>query len=357
MNSQIPLDPPVPQEVLRDMAHKKIDIDLSLSILANHRAGKYSNPASGMKLKAIPRIDNRSVIDLRRESKAIDQILWDARDLLGERLAKCGFSGLDGKRLLGMLFSTRQAGTKFSALEEIGYRLIPKTAFGVLNGGSATSYVDYKKNLGLGPGVFSALRPYFLDLAGTCKDVPKGVTPAYINPDGSLGESFLGLKLRARLLALKKALKYHPLAGAPSTENQFPLVQMTSDSTQEPLLIHYESLKKSPLLSKLAEELALDPVRWHTGVQPLISAYTHSSMPGSINIFDRAYGEINRTLPLPGGHGQCFRTLAPILRQLHSTGIKFFCLGNVDNIGYLPDPIELAVVALSGRPADRKSVV
>jgi hypothetical protein len=56
-------------------------------------------------------------------------------------------------------------------------------------------------------------------------------------------------------------------------------------------------------------------------------------------------------IALPGGHGQCFRVLAPNLRSLRDSGIRFAYLGNVDNIGYVPDPIEIALLALSGLPA------
>jgi len=36
---------------------------------------------------------------------------------------------------------------------------------------------------------------------------------------------------------------------------------------------------------------------------------------------------------------------------LRDSGIRFAYLGNVDNIAYLPDPIEIAILALSGLPA------
>ncbi|MDP3179890.1 MAG: UTP--glucose-1-phosphate uridylyltransferase, partial [Spirochaetaceae bacterium] len=68
-------------------------------------------------------------------------------------------------------------------------------------------------------------------------------------------------------------------------------------------------------------------------------------------VFDRAYGRSDASLALPGGHGQCFRVLAPVLRALRDGGIRFAYLGNVDNLGYLPDPSEIALLALSGAPA------
>jgi UTP--glucose-1-phosphate uridylyltransferase len=50
---------------------------------------------------------------------------------------------------------------------------------------------------------------------------------------------------------------------------------------------------------------------------------------------------------LPGGHGQCFMVLKDIFTNLYSKGIRFISIGNIDNIGYNLDPVELAIFALS----------
>jgi hypothetical protein len=83
----------------------------------------------------------------------------------------------------------------------------------------------------------------------------------------------------------------------------------------------------------------------------MIAAYTHSSEGRPKRVFDRAHGKPDSALALPGGHGQCFRVLAPALRALRNAGARFAYLGNVDNLGYLPDPVEIAILALSGLPA------
>ncbi|MBL8968037.1 MAG: UTP--glucose-1-phosphate uridylyltransferase, partial [Spirochaetaceae bacterium] len=46
-----------------------------------------------------------------------------------------------------------------------------------------------------------------------------------------------------------------------------------------------------------------------------------------------------------------FRVLADTLRALRDRGIRFAYLGNVDNLGFLPEPAGIAMLALSGAPA------
>ncbi|HKJ84796.1 MAG TPA: UTP--glucose-1-phosphate uridylyltransferase, partial [Spirochaetia bacterium] len=88
-----------------------------------------------------------------------------------------------------------------------------------------------------------------------------------------------------------------------------------------------------------------------SAVQPLISAYTHSDDGRPKRVFSEAWGKEDETLPLPGGHGQNFAVLADIYRRLHDAGKRFVYLGNVDNLGFLPDPVEIAYLALSGKQA------
>jgi hypothetical protein len=168
-----------------------------------------------------------------------------------------------------------------------------------------------------------------------------------MNPDGSLGESFLLLKARARLVAASSYIaKYGPISGP-----FLPLFQMSSVGNDAELEEAYSRYAASSLLAPLAARTGLEAARFETGVQPLISAYTHSSEGRPKRVFDRAHGKADSAIALPGGHGQCFRVLAPVFRKLRDSGIRFAYLGNVDNLGYLPDPVEVALLALSGRPA------
>jgi hypothetical protein len=324
-------------EALRtDMESKGIDVDLTLSILEDWNAGLYDG-LGRVKAAGVPAVDGKSVI---AGGPGLEFRMAAAEAL--RRLEELGLPLPPSARAEGpdLVFPRR-------ALEELGERLYPRTAYGVLNGGSATSYADSKKNLAFGTDAFAALAPAFEALAPECRDRPKGLTPAFVNPDGSPGASFIMLKARARLLA---ARSYIAKYGKPD-ETILPLFQMSSVGNDVELADAYERYATSDFLEPLARETGLEAASFATGVQPLVAAFTHSSEGRPKHVFDRAWGKPDSALPLPGGHGQCFRVLTPVLRSLRAQGVRFAWLGNVDNIGYLPDPAETAVLALSGRPA------
>jgi len=227
-------------------------------------------------------------------------------------------------------------------LSILGVHLYPYTAYGILNGGSATTYGDSKKNQTLSPAAFELLKDDFLAQAEQCKNSPKGITSAFFEADGSAGPSFLLLKMRSLLI---HALEYRILTGE-MTKPVLPFFQMTSDSTDEKVREAYDQYRKDPLLADLIDETRIDPTAALSAKQGLIGALTHSTEGLPRRIFDRAYGIPNRGLALPGGHGENFRVLAPVYRQLYEEGIRFVYLGNVDNSGYTIDPLELAYFAM-----------
>jgi hypothetical protein len=325
--------------LLADMASKGIDAKLTLSILEDYNAGLYDS-VKAVRATGVPAVDGKTVINLAdRASLSFAVKARDAR----ERLGALGLELPPSAREL----PSGELSFREAELRELGERLLGKCAYGVLNGGSATSYADSKKNLAFGQGVFDALSDSYNALAPLCKDRPKGLTPAYLEPDLSPGASFLELKMRARLIAARSSRARGEEAG----EGFMPLFQMTSVSNDEALASAYAEYESGPLLEPLARELGIGGASWATGVQPMIAAYTHSSEGRPKRVFDRAHGKPDSAIALPGGHGQCFRVLAPVLRELHGRGIRFAYLGNVDNLGYLPDPVELAILALSGQPA------
>jgi UTP--glucose-1-phosphate uridylyltransferase len=325
--------------LLADMVSKGIDAKLTLSILEDYNAGLYDSVKS-VQATGVPEVDGRTVINLvSRDSLSYAVAARDARNRLGSLGLEVPASVRENPSG-ELVFRAAQ-------LEELGERLLGKCAYGVLNGGSATSYADSKKNLAFGQGVFDALSDSYNALAPLCKDRPKGLTPAYLEPDLSPGASFLELKMRARLVAARRAKERGEEAG----EDFMPLFQMTSVSNDAALASAYAEQEEGPLLAPLAKELGIKGASWRTGVQPMIAAYTHSSEGRPKRVFDRAHGASDSAIALPGGHGQCFRVLASVLRELHGRGIRFAYLGNVDNLGYLPDPVELAILALSGQPA------
>jgi UDP-N-acetylglucosamine pyrophosphorylase len=130
-----------------------------------------------------------------------------------------------------------------------------------------------------------------------------------------------------------------------------PFFQMTSIHTHEELATAYDEYQESPLLRDLIARTGLDPTRAESAQQPLISAYTHSEAGRPRRVFSEAWGKSDAPLPLPGGHGQNFLVLSDIYRRLHASGKRFVYLGNVDNLGFVPDPVEIAYLALSGKQA------
>jgi hypothetical protein len=234
-----------------------------------------------------------------------------------------------------------------AALYRIGVLLYPKVAYGVLNGGSATTYIDAKKNRELDPEAFEELCPQFERAAEASRDTPKGATSAYFEADGEPGPSFLLLKMRSLLL---RALEYRTLTGDEKTP-LLPFFQMTSLSTDEPLRDAYRAYRHDPLIAALIERTDTDPTAALGAVQPLLAALTHVSDGLPRRIFDKAFGQNDSGLALPGGHGENFRVLAATYRTLRARGIRWAYLGNVDNSGYTVDPVAVATTALRGASA------
>ncbi|HUW70137.1 MAG TPA: UTP--glucose-1-phosphate uridylyltransferase [bacterium] len=323
-------------ELSRDMLAKGIDMDLSLSMLDNINAGLYDG-GSTVDVAGVPPVDGTSIVPAGIGMRyTVDHVAASAR------LVLLGLAMPAGAVVHGSTVTLDRP-----ALVDLGERLYAHTAWGVLNGGSATSYADTKKNRSLGAGVFEAVEPWFNMLAPLCQGRPKGVTPAYINPDGSPGASFITLKMRAALL---RAARYVDRFGKPDRP-VLPFFQMTSDATDRLLAAAYADYAKDDWLAPLIAATGTDPTRPRSAKQPLVSAFTHSSDGHPRRIFEHAYGKPHSTVALPGGHGQGFRVLAPIYRELLDAGYRYAYLGNVDNAGYFPDPAELAVMALSGAPA------
>ncbi len=319
-----------------DMAAKGIDIELTLSILERLNAGAF-NGVPAVEAVGVPPVDGRSIVP-SGEAMSYATAFGAARS----RLEMLGIAMPASARIEGDSVYLDKA-----ALVLIGERLYDRTAWGVLNGGSATSYADRKKNDSLGPGVFAAIRGGFELLAPLCEGRPKGITPAYINPDGTPGESFLILKMRAALL---RAARFSELYGTPSRP-ALAFFQMTSAGTDSALSAAYGEYSSHPWIAPLITAAGTDPTKPRTANQPLIAAFSHSSEGEPRSLFDRAYGVENCAIALPGGHGQGFRFLAGVYRELLASGYRYAWLGNVDNIAYVPDPAELAVMALSGAEA------
>jgi UTP--glucose-1-phosphate uridylyltransferase len=214
----------------------------------------------------------------------------------------------------------------------------------VLNGGSASSYVDSKKNESFSPVLFDIYKEEFKSIESISRGKAKGITPAFINEDGTHGPSFLELKMRSILIEM---LRYSALTG---TKNKvtIPMFQMTSVYNNDEILKAYESYKKSKLLESLKKETGCDITNVATGIQPMLAAFTHSSEGRPKGFFLKAKGKENEPLPMPGGHGHNFIYLKKVYADLYKQGKRFAFLGNVDNIGFTINPVSLSLLALGG---------
>ncbi len=312
-----------------------INANLTLEILTRFNAGDFDNQPE-VEVKEIPGIDGSSVIDMNNAIWTMD--VTDAEKRLKE---------LSINFPLKVFAETEGNSASFSnrGLTALGYLLYPKTAYGVLNGGSATSYVDAKKNRGFSEKLMDLCNESFDTIAEMAKGRAKGITPACINPDGTAGPDYMELKFRGMLI---RELIYREFTGT-ETSSGPAVFQMTSVNNNDEVLQAYKEYQNSPFLKELMEELRTDMTECRTGIQPMIGAFTHSKEGRPRQVFLGKDGK--SPLPLPGGHGQNFAVLKDIYTALHKAGKSFAYLGNVDNLGNLPNPAGVALMALSGREA------
>ncbi len=305
------------------------DADLTLSILERLNQGTLESPP--IEVAGFPGIDGKQVWDWRAPQEAV----------IHSEQAKRAFNTFFAELNLDD-YSTVQGGNRrftLSALEELGLRLSRRSAFGVLNGGMATSYGDSKKNQGLSEGLFQVYHKDFERLAKNVRGQPKGITPAFIQPDGTPGPSFLELKLR-HLRQINQASAQARYQGPGMV-----LFQMTSAATDGPIREALQKYETSPLL--LDGEYPLPLRQTPTRVQNLLGTFS-SKREG---LPRRLFLKEGVPYALPGGHGQNFRVLADLYRSLYAEGYRFVWLGNVDNLGNLPSLKSLALLTLTGAPA------
>lgn len=335
------------QELVDRMESLGIDVETATSILEEFNRGRFDN-LEPVQASEIPGTDGTTVIDSRGDRS----IRIDATE------ARRRLSAID-EGAAALLPQSGDVEVDNDTLRRIGLRLLPSVSYGVLNGGSATSYADEKKNRSVSDELFELLREDFDALAPKVSKKPKGVTPAFVQPDGSPGPSFLELKMRHLLLSIRNYRREVGEEGGAAGGGRtglglipgVPLFQMSSVNNDEELEETYREYRESPLLKDLIEETGFDITEPLTGVQPMIAAYTHSEEGRPKGFFTRAFGEEGRPLPLPGGHGQNFSVLREVYTELRNRGKRFVYLGNVDNLGFTLDPVGIAYLALSGKNA------
>jgi len=327
------------KELVEKMESMHIDINRTEEILDRYNDGEYAN-IEPIQAKEIPSIDGKNVLDMETEN-SWKFPLEKVKEVFDTFEINLSLRDIGRHTDEGIEFKRKE-------LKEIGIRLFPYVSYGVLNGGSATSYADNKKNKKFNEDLFNLVQKEFTNLAALSRGRAKGLTPAYVNPDGTPGLSFLQLKMRALLI---QALEYQVRAGEQDTTALYPMFQMTSVYNNEEVHSEYEAYADINCISDVVELSGIPITRVETGIQPMLAAFTHSKEGPVKNVFTKAHGKENTPLALPGGHGQNFSVLKNVYKRLYEQGKRFVYLGNVDNLGFTVDPVGVAMLALSGKEA------
>ncbi|WP_024654247.1 UTP--glucose-1-phosphate uridylyltransferase [Borrelia persica] len=224
-------------------------------------------------------------------------------------------------------------------LEKIGLSLYPYFSFGILNGGSATSYFDILKNSDFNNELYFLYENKILEAKEFFGHLPKGITPAYVNEDGSYGFSFLALKMRHLLLLSKQYFELYGKSIKPS------IFQMTSVKTYKLISDFLDTIFDSDLIKGL-NYCNFGKSDILTAIQPLIYCYKELG-DGHYEYFNYVNNGKKTFLTLPAGHGQNFKVLRDIYVKLYNSGKKFVYIGNVDNIGFTVNLKTLAIMAIT----------
>lgn len=328
----------IPEKLATQFDELGIDRKLTMRILGAYNAGRYDS-VQPVHVSSLPQVDGKVIIDLTTDLRR--RLPLERAEASLERLG----AKIDLRRIgavdNGELILDR------GALAEIGRRLYPLLSYGILNGGSATSYTDTTKNGAFSRTILDICSETFDRIAREATGHAKGITPGFVQPDGSPGPSYVELKMRSLLV---EELRFQALTGRKEPALS-PMFQMTSVYNDEEIAQTYEAFRKSPVLAELIDRTGMDVTRVRTGVQPMIAAFTHEREGRPKRLFTEAFGERDRILALPGGHGQNFEILRSVYEELYRNGKRFVVLGNVDNLGNTIDPVELALVALEGKQA------
>ncbi|UCP01048.1 UTP--glucose-1-phosphate uridylyltransferase [Borrelia hermsii] len=228
-------------------------------------------------------------------------------------------------------------------LERLGLLLYPYLSFGILNGGSATSYFDILKNNDFNEELYLLYANKIFEAKESFGNLPKGIIPAYVNKDGSYGFSFLALKIR-HLLMLSK--RYYELYGKSIKPSIF---QMTSFKTYELISSFLDNIFDDNLIEDL-NCCGLQKTDIFTAIQPLVYCYKKLN-DGQYEYFTYDNSGEETLLALPAGHGQNFKVLKDIYFKLYNSGKRFVYIGNVDNIGFTVNLKTLAIMAITNSSA------
>lgn len=334
--NQLDVSEIVTLDILREMKELNIDPFLSYKFLKNLNLGKFNN-FEPLVAKSIPEIDSETIININ----SLDKFKFNFSKAKS-RLQKLGID-INLKKY-GNLINSDLILTR-SDLKNLGVDLAPYVAYGILNGGSASSYFDKTKNKKMFGSLYDIYSDFFEKIACSEKGKPKAITPAYTNSSNQPGASFMLLKFRGLLI---KTLKYLLKNNLSKTDKSpYKVFQMDSVLNSKQLNNAIKNYKKDPLIRDLIEETGFDITNIYSETQPLLSALTTKK---PYQIFTGANNE-NSLIPMPAGHGHNFYVLKSIYKRLLDEGKRFVYLTNIDNVANLVDETSLAYFVLSGKKA------
>lgn len=326
-----------------------IDSKQSLQILARLEANQLiSSSKSDDKKLEIPAVDGEQLIDL--SSDVIEyQLQTSQLKTLSEQFPELQCTSLYQRSAKQeQLLATKEE------IEEVGLLLSPYFGFGLLNGGSASSYFDQKKNHGFSPQLYELFSSEFESLKAKYQSLPKALCPAFLEgsqDEGfSEGPSFMSLKLRSVLEMQKSSRDFRERKALGPASSQMKVFQMTSQLTQQALAkyLKHNWQNDTAQLGFRASQLGWLPEENISGAQQSLISTFSKDAAGKWSFFSDKNGDY---LPMPGGHGQVFTTLKETWRELRRQGIHYISIGNIDNIAYNPEKLFIGLLALSGKNA------
>ncbi len=324
-------------DILNSMNSLNISPEFTAKRLNELNSGKYDN-IELLKAKEIPAIDGEKVVKIDCNGNYIfDYELAKKRiDELNLGIDLNNFGECKENKLI----------LSFNQLKRLGIALAPVISYGILNGGSASSYIDKKKNKNAFGKLYDIYEKYFSKISSFAKSKPKGLTPAYINKDGSFGEPFFKLKLRALLI---KTFQYMIIHNKSEVKNPYQVFQMDSVLNSEEISQALTEYETDSLLKDLIDVTGHNITKVYSASQPLMAALTHQGKP--YEVFTNADNQDNSLIAMPGGHGHNFEVLKDIYAKLQAEGKRFAYLTNVDNLANTVNDGAVAYLALTGKHA------
>ena len=150
-----------------DLTHRLESAGISVSftweVLGRINRGDYFDEP--VEVDGIPNIDGKSIIDMR----SLTRFSCDA--VVTRRQAE--LLSIPEHLIDAAVYTNKRMVFDRSLLRSIGDYLLPSVSYGILNGGSATSYADITKNTSFDPTIFKLYRNIIEKVAPQSSGKPK----------------------------------------------------------------------------------------------------------------------------------------------------------------------------------------